>query len=174
MSEQIENPLDKRNNPTDLKNRTVLQVSMIAVGLFQMGISAFDTLYFDRELAADVSGVWIPFANKVLAGGAPYLAHWDNKPPLFQFVNILAAATDHYVLFFYITMGLANGIAAVLLWRVCRQFGYDRIGLVAGFIFLAFMAISSFRINPRQYANVLMLLALLTTSSLSTSQSILG
>ena len=139
------------------------ELALVVVGVVEMASYAFSKLYFDEELATDVSGVWLPFANAVLDGGAPYLAHWDNKPPLFHFLNIAFAATDHYVLVFFITIGVANGVAAILLWRLCRQYGYGRIGLVAAVVFIGAMAHTSWRINPRQYATVFILLALLTS-----------
>lgn len=145
--------------------RKSIEILLVLVGLGQMLISGLDTIFFKRDLAGDVTNVWLPFANEVIAGGEPYLAHWDNKPPLFHFINILASASDHYIIFFYLTMGIANGLAAVLLWRLCRKFGYDSIGLVASVIFLAFLVVSSFRINPRQYATVFILLSLMVESS---------
>lgn len=148
------------------RKRLVIQFSMIIIAVLEMAHYWFDKVYFNREIAGDVSEVWIPFANAVLEGGILYLSHWDNKPPLFHFLNIIAAASGHYLLVFYLTIGLANGVAAILIWRFCNKYGYDAIGLVAAIIFLAFMSISSFRINPRQYATVLIFMAILSTNAL--------
>lgn len=156
----------------DTRGRLLFQLGLVLVGILEMAQYAFDKLYFGRELVGDVTDVWLPFANSVLAGGAPYLAHWDNKPPLFQFVNIAAAESGQYVLVFYLTMGLTNGVAAVFLWRLCRRYGYERIGTVAAVVFIAALATASFRINPRQYATVFILLALLTSSAVRSGVAI--
>lgn len=92
-----------------------------------------------------------------------YLCHWDNKPPLFHFLNVSFAATDSYLLMFFLTMGIANGIAAILIWRLCRRWDYDRVGLVSAFLFIALMAEMTWRVNPRNYAVVFLLLAVLAS-----------
>lgn len=112
------------------------------------------------EIVGDVTEVWIPFANCVLSGGAMYLCHWDNKPPLFHFLNVAFASTDYYLLLFFLTMGLANGVSAILLWRLCRRWGYENVGVVSAVLFVALLAGLTFRVNPRNYAVLFLLLAL--------------
>lgn len=110
----------------------------------------------------DVRCCWRPLAEAVLAGTPIYIRPAiDNKPPLFEFLNIAVAATGEYLLVFYLVIGLVNGLAAVLLWRVCVQRGAPRIGLIAGLLFIATVPIvGGTVINVRSFAVAGILLSL--------------
>lgn len=112
------------------------------------------------ELPHNVVDVWLPFAHAVLQGGKPYLSQWDNKPPLFHFVNLLAAWTDHYVPVFLVLLATANAATALLVWVLCRRHGRSRAGFVAGVLFLAASpGLLGMTIDPRQFAAALALSA---------------
>jgi len=119
-------------------------------------------------MVGNVTEVWYPFATGVLNGGLPYINHWDNKPPIFHFLNIIIAGTGHYMLTFYILIGIANGTTAVLLWKWSRDAGYERIGVVAGITYTGLLPLYvGTVINPRPFAMVAILCALLVSSPLS-------
>lgn len=114
------------------------------------------------QLAGDTTKIWIPFAECVLDGGQMYLCQWDNKPPIFHFLNLIAAGSGHYVFVWFFSLGAATAGSALLLWRFCREWGYERVGLVSAFIFVGLMASLNWRINPRQFGLFFVLLALLS------------
>jgi MFS family permease len=124
------------------------------------------------EPAGDVTSVWIPFARCVINGGNMYVCHWDNKPPLFHFLNVSFFASDFYFFFFFVTTGLANGIAALLIWRLCRRRELEVVGIVSAILFVGLIASLSWRVNPRNYAIVFLLLALLSTGPIRAGVSI--
>lgn len=156
----------------DSVRQAVLEFGFLIVAVLQMLTFWFKKHHLNARIAGDVTKVWRPFADAVLQGGAPYLAQWDNKPPVFHFLNISFAATDHYLLAFFLTMGVANGITAILIHRYCRQHNHARIGLVAAGIFISILPLASFQVDPRPYANVVMLVALITSRGLVSGVSI--
>lgn len=113
-------------------------------------------------LHPDVTSAWQPVAEAVFAGVPLYApGATDNKPPLFEFLNLAAYATDHYVLVFLLLVGLANGAVAVLVWQRCRQCGAHRVGLIAAVSYLGVLpAIDGTTINARTFAMVGVLAAL--------------
>ncbi|WP_273835103.1 hypothetical protein [Halococcus sp. PRR34] len=117
-----------------------------------------DSLFYDaRE-------VWQPLASEVFGGAALYATVWDNKPPLFQVLNLIVAATDAYVSVFLIAIAFANLATAVLIVVLCDREGYARVGRLAALLFLAMcLALPGYQINPRQFANVGILIALIAT-----------
>jgi hypothetical protein len=115
----------------------------------------------------DARDVWLPLAEGVLSDGAPLYGpdQWDNKPPLWQFVNIGVAALGPYYIIFYALIGVAHGIAAYLVSVWVRRAGYDRIGLVSALFFMsAVPLVFAARINPRPFAEIALFIAILTAS----------
>lgn len=110
----------------------------------------------------DVRCCWRPLAEAVLAGQPLYVEPAvDNKPPLFEFLNVAVAATGEYLLVFFLLVGVANAAIGVLLWRVCVQRGAPRVGLLAGGLFLASVPVAGgMVINVRSFAIAGILLAL--------------
>lgn len=110
----------------------------------------------------DVRCCWRPLAEAVLAGHLIYVRPAvDNKPPLFELLNVAVAATGNYLLVFLILVGLANALTAILLWRVCVQRGIPRIGEIAGLLFIATVPIAGGTvINVRSFAVAGILLSL--------------
>ena len=60
-------------------------------------------------LISDVTNIWKPLAFEVLSGTKLYAgletATWDNKPPLFEFLNIVIGMTGSYELVFWYVSG---------------------------------------------------------------------
>lgn len=118
------------------------------------------------KLPHNVVNVWLPLARSVLAGGDLYVSHWDNKPPLFQFVNLFAAWTDYYVPVFLVLLATANAVTALAIWELCRRHDSGRVGFLAATFFLAAApGLLGMTIDPRQFANVLTLVAFLAGSA---------
>jgi hypothetical protein len=123
--------------------------------------------YGAAERHFDVRVVWEPLAEVVLGGGRLYLgAAVDNKPPLFELLNVALALTGRYYLLFLLLVGLANGAAAVLLYRFLRLRGLGREGVVAGLGFLtAVPLLNGTVVNVRSFALVGVLVALQVRSA---------
>lgn len=105
---------------------------------------------------------WIPIANEVFTGTPLYTADAiDNKPPLFQYLNLAVGATDVWFLWFAV-IGAANGLAAYLLYRwvaADRDRGGAE-GVVAALLFVAALPVVwGTYINARSPALPLVLLA---------------
>jgi len=140
-------------------------VVIVGVAMIQMFFIYFQKYVRNiQEPAGNVVEVWHPFAKEVLAGGQLYLAHWDNKPPLFQFVNLFAEFTGSYYLTFYGLLGLVNGLGVLLLWKVVEKYTTSGIGLIAAFLWLSMLPTVSTQIDPRQFA-LLFILTSLTVDS---------
>lgn len=75
------------------------KISLVFVALSHAIFLWFNKSVRGFDVTGDVQNVWLPFAKAVLSGGEPYVAAWDNKPPLFHFLNIPFAATDQYLFF---------------------------------------------------------------------------
>lgn len=118
----------------------------------------------DVQPAFDFTKVWRPLAEAVLSGAPLYLAGTaDNKPPLFLVVDLLTGLFAHHALVFLLLIGVINGIAAVLLWRLLGQYGRRNTGVLAAIFFLLFISdINAHYIQAGSFAVTFMLLALLT------------
>ncbi len=110
----------------------------------------------------DVRCCWRPLAEAVLAGKPIYVRPAvDNKPPLFELLNVAVAATGRYLLVFFVLIGIVNALSAILLWRICAERNASRVGLMAGLLFLTSVpATGGTVINVRSFAIAGVLLAL--------------
>lgn len=110
----------------------------------------------------DVRCCWRPFAEGVLAGNPIYVRPVvDNKPPLFELLNVAVAATGRYLFVFLLLVGLANAAIGILVWRVGAQRSHSRAGLLAGVLFLASVPITGgMVVNVRSFAIAGILLSL--------------
>lgn len=124
----------------------------------------------------DAGQVWIPLANRVLSGTPLYTGKAvDNKPPLWQFLNLTADASGHYPLVMFGLVGLANAMAALLLARwLTKDCGVNRgTAALAGLFFLAALpAIHGTIINVRSFALVGVLAAIQTRSPVRSGAAI--
>ncbi|WP_231188743.1 hypothetical protein [Haladaptatus sp. DYF46] len=97
----------------------------------------------------------------------------DNKPPLFELLNITVAATGHYLLVFFVLVGCANAAIAILLWRICIQHDASRVGLMAGFLFLMSVPVAGGTvINVRSFAIAGIILSLSVSNPVARGASI--
>ncbi|WP_020222479.1 hypothetical protein [Halarchaeum acidiphilum] len=114
------------------------------------------------DLFVDARAVWKPAAHAVLTGTPLYIGHaTDNKPPLWQFLNVLVGLTGHYTAVFTLLVGIANATAAILIWRYLRLAGYEKIGILSGVLLLSMIPVVQGRvINVRSFAVIGILVAL--------------
>lgn len=138
---------------------TSLLVLAVSQTVAQYGTIAFGST--NRPIF-DVRSVWHPLAVDVLNGAPLYgPTTWDNKPPLFQYVNLAAEATGYYLLAFYLAVGIANGIGAVLLWRLVRRHIDWRLATLAAVLYVGSIPLLfGVHIGPRSFAIPLLLAAL--------------
>jgi len=150
-------------------HRSAWLFGVVAIALGDMALRFSEYLAGERDAQFNTAEVWWPLAREVLAGGAPYLAHWDNKPPLFQFVNVGVAALSGgnltlYLLAFWLLVGVANAATAVLLWRWLAGRGFERAGLVAALVYVCFLTVGNgHQIDPRPFANCCLVYGFVTT-----------
>jgi hypothetical protein len=142
-------------------------LTLIGIALLQIVVPIVFVVIDGRPLQGNARNVWFPMAETVFDGDDLYLDQWDNKPPLFQFLNLAVYSTGAYVPAFFLLLGAANGLTAVLIWRFCRYFEQSTVGLIAAIIFLGTLPIANgLQIDPRQFANVALFVALLTSRAL--------
>ena len=133
-----------------------------------VGVLAFMTIEMTHQYAVyimgfatrrdDVTSVYYPMARGVLRGGDLYITQWDNRPPLFQFLNIAVGATGEYMLVFYLLLAVANAVTAILLWRLSSRHFPVKIGLLAGLIYVFALPIAHGQvIGARPFSNILIL-----------------
>ncbi len=141
--------------------------ALVVPGFLLLGILETLNRYFrilsgERQPHIDVRCCWRPLANAVLAGQPIYIRPVvDNKPPLFELLNVAIASTGQYLFVFFVLIGVANAACAVLLWRICADRGATRVGLMAGLLFLTSVpATGGTVINVRSFAIAGILLAL--------------
>jgi len=138
--------------------RSVETLSPTLILLFLTGfiptliVSTLNILAGD-PMVVNVRNVWLPFADTVLNGGIPYESQWDNKPPLWQFLNLAIAATGEYRLVFYLLVAATNGVATILIWRLCSRRNRERAGILAAvFYATSLIYFNGDVINPRPFA----------------------
>jgi hypothetical protein len=129
----------------------------------------FVAIEFGRRLTTDgVTGnlhVWTQFAAGVLDGGAPYVDVWDNKPPLWEILNLAVYATGAYFPVFYVLIGVANTAAAWQLYRFGARLSTKRVGYIAAVLFLVAAGnLAGATVNPRHFAALLIVSAFLADS----------
>lgn len=115
------------------------------------------------DLFYDAAEVWQPAAEAVLNGEALYVgAAADNKPPMFEFLNVLVGATGEYILVFHVLVGLANAVTATLIYRWLARDGHATAGILAALLFISTLpVINGTIINVRSFALVFLFGALL-------------
>jgi len=137
---------------------------LLLLGLLQ-GLFRFLQLKLGpKALFVDAADVWLPLARQVANGQALYTGTAvDNKPPLFEFLNLAIYLTGHYTLVFTLLIGLANAVSALLVWRLLADYGRERSGAVAALVVLGVLPfLGGLYINVRSLALPFVLLSLLS------------
>lgn len=127
----------RRYLPDALPARAAFVTLLLAAGLFGALRRLSRLAAGAADLHPDVRLVWYDLAREVAAGMPLYTgAAVDHKPPVFELLNVGAYLTGEYVLALLLVVGLANGAAAVLLWRVLAARGHPRVGALGALLFL--------------------------------------
>lgn len=152
------------NFTRNLDSRIVLACFFVVIGQVAMAVQYLLVRLSARTVHYDVKVKWLPIAEQLANGRVLYLTTtFDNKTPLWHALNFLVYRTGHYVVAFYLLVGLANAAIAYLLWEWLRREGKGKAGIVAGGSYLAASpVVLGTVINVRSFAMVLVLLALLT------------
>ncbi len=118
--------------------------------------------------ASDFILVWQPIAERVIAGAPLYSSGVaDNKPPLFFAIDILTAMSGYHTVVFILLTGIVNGLIAVVLWRIGRQYDSEFAGVLAGVLYLACMPLFEGQyIQAGSYTVLFVLLAIQTDRAL--------
>lgn len=127
------------------------------------GVYRFVQITYGKEtLTWDAQNWWIPVAEAVFSGTPLYIGSaLDNKPPLFEILNLIIFSTGHYELVFLILMGVANGLVAILLASYIQNKHTIQTSLLAGLLYLsALPAMNGLEINVRQFGIIGVLLAM--------------
>ncbi|WP_423743255.1 hypothetical protein V5735_09200 (plasmid) [Haladaptatus sp. SPP-AMP-3] len=145
-----------------LKSPAFIVPGFILLGILETLNRYFRILSGRRQAHIDVRCCWRPLAEAVLAGKPMYVRPAvDNKPPLFELLNVAVAATGQYLLVFFVLIGIVNAFSAILLWRICAERNASRVGLMAGLLFLTSVpATGGTVVNVRSFAIAGILLAL--------------
>ncbi|WP_330630331.1 hypothetical protein [Halocatena halophila] len=138
--------MDLSSSRRDAIDRRWRAVVLIAVFLSTAFIWALTRLWTvtgtnpSGKPAADFTRIWQPLADRVLAGAPLYSSGVaDNKPPLFLAVDIVTGFAPSHAGAFILLTGLINGLVAVVLWRLGRQYDREFAGVLAGVLYLAFV-----------------------------------
>lgn len=97
-------------------NSVVLAFSAIAL-IYPIG--RYVRIRFGELAILHDGQVWRRVARSVLAGEPLYIAVPDNKPPLWEFIVIVAEWTGEYALVLLLLVGIGN---ALLVWLAGAQF----------------------------------------------------
>jgi hypothetical protein len=152
----------RRSLPIALRDGRVVVTLAVAFVCFQQAFRYGFVQFSDGELGGDTVGTWLPLAEAVHAGGTLYqVAPLDNKPPVFQFLNLIAYSTGHYHLAWMVILAALNAIAIVALYRLARRHASPEVAAVTLGLFLATIPVTDATIiNPRQLATAGILVAL--------------
>lgn len=144
--------------------RLIVAAVLLALALAQSTYRYLQLTFGKQSLFVDAGTIWKPLAYEVLSGTPLYVAPAvDNKPPVFHLINVAIAATGSYDLVFTLLIGVANGLAAILLWRFLAQAGRPRAGVLASLLFLTTIpVVNGVVINVRSLALPFLIGAFLT------------
>lgn len=144
------------------RNQVLIAITLFSVGVFESIIRFIRIRLGSESPHSDVTTTWQPFAEKTLSGVPLYLGTpTDNKPPLFEYLNLTVATTGNYLAIFLLLIGLVNGGIAYLLWQTRAERGHHTAGVVSGLLFLAAVPlVSGHAINVRSFTLLGILLAL--------------
>jgi hypothetical protein len=153
---------------------------VFGVALSDTGFRIIEYLFDRRSPPVNVTEVWWPLAQSVLDGGELYLSHWDNKPPLWELLNVGVAFVSGesltvYMILFWLLVGVANAIAALLLWHLLSNRGHHTAGMFAALAYVSFLGIANGQqVDPRAFANVLLVISFIASSRYLSGTAIAG
>ncbi|MFC6992455.1 hypothetical protein ACFQH3_12270 [Haladaptatus sp. GCM10025707] len=118
-----------------------------------------NTLFYDAQI------VWKPLTEQVMGGVPLYTGPAvDNKPPLFQYVNLIAGYTGEYNISMTLLVGIANALTAGLVYRWRANHGEPREGIAIAILYLATLPlVNGLVINARSFAMVGLMIAVIYT-----------
>ncbi|WP_435147780.1 hypothetical protein [Halobaculum sp. P14] len=76
------------------------QVALGGLAFLELAVRYLYVSVLDSSiLSADLRSVWRPFMQSVVHDNVPMYVHpaLDNKPPLFEYLNVLAGLTGEYI-----------------------------------------------------------------------------
>lgn len=133
------------------------------------GLHRYLTIRYGGEtMGWDARHWWMPLSEAVFSGVPLYVGSAiDNKPPLFEFLNLIIAAAGHYTLIFLVVIGVVNGIVAGLVGTWVKR-NYNLIaGVLAGLLYMSVLpVINGYHIGVRQFGIVGILYAMCDPSQL--------
>lgn len=153
--------------PLDFDRDAAFGICLLVFTVGQASVRYFRILTGAADLHPDARLVWRPLARAVRDGATLYVPPaTDNKPPLFEFLNVAVGLTDAYTFTFLLLVALANGVSAVLLYRLFVRHGMWRAGVLAatGFV-LVVPVVAGHAINVRSFAVCAFLCALSVRSA---------
>lgn len=133
--------------------------------IFYVGVTS--RLFEDFWFFYDAREVWRPNAEAVLSSdtGLYQSPATDNKPPLWQYLNLAVYASGYYATVMFSLVAAANSVSAFLIFQyVSGLRGRSEIeGMLAGSMYLfAVPAIGGLLVNVRSFAIVGLLIAINT------------
>jgi hypothetical protein len=167
---------DRQLSSDESTDRIPVAVLLVSIGVFEALVRFLRITLGGASPHTDVTTTWRPFATATLSGTPLYLADVaDNKPPLFEYLNLVVGLTDNYLLVFLVVVGLVNGGIGYLLWRTHAERGHHTVGLGVGLVFiLAVPLVSGHAVNVRTFMLAGVLLALRYRSAAASGVAIAG
>lgn len=165
---------DQRLTSDELTDRVPVAVALFSIGLLEAIVRLLRIELGGVSPHSDVTTTWRPFAKETLSGTPLYLADVaDNKPPLFEYLNLAISVTDNYLAVFLGVVGLVNGAIAYLLWRTHAERGQHTLGVAVGLVFLsAVPLVRGHAVNVRTFMLAGVLLAIRCRSAITSGVAI--
>jgi len=117
-------------------------------------------------LSPDVRTVWHPLAKSIIEGQVLYVDVWDNKPPLFEYINIAVEATGYYIPVFFLLIAIANAATAFGIYYFASNYTGPGVASIAGIGFLVGIpATHGFILNVRSLSLPFIIAGLITSRS---------
>ncbi|EMA16119.1 hypothetical protein [Haloarcula amylolytica] len=152
--------IDDDDDPVAIVVTVVFAIHIAGLSIYRWVIRtvAGREFLYDAEL-------WVDFGNQVLEGGVLYAQVPDNKPPIWAFINIVAAATPVPHLILLTVTGIGGGLMIWLVFRLLSR-GFDQRSAAVGAAFTAygiFVHTYGFT-NNKTFALAFLLLGLVASS----------
>lgn len=133
---------------------------MIELGHF--GMVRFGDASPDQDMF-----VWRSIGNAVIQNDVPlYIGMaWDNKPPLFELLNLLFTLSGEYYISFLFAVALSNGLSACIIYKISSRINGPGTGILAALLFFSLLpALNGVNTTPRPFAVTALLLSIYISS----------